>query len=230
MWLRLCIFFLLSPVVLAGESDTYNRVTIAVSASAEIINDKLTVNFLARADEDSAAEAAKKVNTAMQNALEKLKKYPEMQARTLNYRSFPIYQEGNVTSWRVEQGLRLEAGKIAELAALAGELQSILTVTEMKYKTSPEKRSKKENQLIEDAIAAFEERATIVSNSLGAQKYRIVTMNIDTQGRFQDVPRREMMATRVQDNEPAMSPGVQAGTQVIMVTASGEIELVESQK
>ena len=226
MWIRLWFCLLLSPAVLAGDSATYNRIAFKVTASAEIANDLLTVSLIARAEEETAEEAAKKVNQAMQSALHKAKKHPTIKASTLNYRTFPNYRESNIIGWQVEQGMQLESDKIAELAALTGELQGIVDVSEMKYKTSPLKRSKKENELIEDAIAAFEERAAIISGNLGAQKYRIVTMQLDTEGRYQDVPSYEAMLTKAQEQSAPLAPGIETGTQVIRVTVNGEIELI----
>ena len=227
MWNFLIVFMLLSPVILAEEQIAYNRVHITVDVSGEIANDRLTVSMISRADEKSSSDAAKAVNRSMQIALNKLKNHPDITARTLNYRTFPLYKEGKITSWRVEQGLRLESSSIAELASVTGELQSTLKVTEMKYRTSPDKRRKKENELIEDAIEAFEERATVVSAGLGKSNFRIIRIQIDAQGGQRYFPRQEVMATRAQLEQSSTAPGVQAGNQVITVTANGEIEVFQ---
>lgn len=209
----------------ADEAATYNRINISASASGEVSNDTMIVELNARAENKSPATAANQVNSDMQWALDKLKDYPDVVSRTLNYRTFPTYREQNIAGWQVEQSLRLESAAMNLLSKLTGELQTRLNVTSMQYQASPAKLWEKENETIRSAIGAFEERALIVSNSLGARSYQIVSLRIDTQNRFQGFPRAESMARLVASDAGAPA-STQAGQQSISVNVNGEIELV----
>lgn len=228
MWIRVFIACLvtLSGFVSAEETTAYNRINISASVSGELANDRMIVKLMLSAAGESSSAAADQVNNDMQWALEKLSLQPDIKGRTLNYRTFPTYKEQSITGWQVEQGLRLESSEMNLLAAVTGELQSKLKVTAMEYEASPEKQRAKENDLIRAAIDAFEERALVVANSLGAQSYQIVSLRIDSQDRHQGFPAMEAMTRSAIQSAPAPA-NVQAGNQTISVYVRGEIELVK---
>lgn len=229
MLIRIFFFCLLAhaPLLAVGDDTaTYNRINISVTASGDLANDRMVVKLTAQATNQSSEKAAREVNNDMQWALDKLEQFPTITSRTLHYRTFPSYREQEIVSWQVEQGLRLEATEMSLLAKLTGELQSRLNVADMQYEASPEKVLAKENDIIRSAIEAFEERALIVSNSLGARSYQIVSLRIDTQNRFQGVPRMASMARSKMD-ESISAAAVQAGNQTLTASVSGEIELTK---
>lgn len=227
MWIRITLFCLLCPLVWAEDTVHYNRINITSSASGELANDTMIVQLMARAEDKQSRVAGSLVNKDMAWALELLKKYPDIRTQTLSYRTFPRHRDQKIVGWQVEQGLRLETTKISLLATVTGELQTRLKVRNMQYEASADKRREKENNLISEAIDAFEERALVVATSLGFQNHRIVNLRIDTQNQPQPYPRMEMMTRASSLSKQEAPAAIQAGTQTVSVVASGEIELVK---
>ncbi len=201
----------------------YNRISLSVSSEGELANDTLQVTLYAHAQEKDSAAAAKIVNEAMQWALKKAGKENSIKSQTLGYRTQPVYRDQRIVAWKAEQQLQLESQNIEALADMTGELQEKLSVNAMNYEASDDLRAQKENDLIVDALAAFEGRAQIIARSLKAEAYKITTINIST-NQSQPYQRVEMMrsAAKMADAGPA---AVELGTQTVTVMINGEIEL-----
>ena len=226
MWIRTVFLILLTPLVWAtSPMESYNRVHLSVSASSELENNQLTVRLVARAEAKTAAKAAAKVNEKMQWALSKLDSEQNIASKTLNYRTFPKYNHQEISGWQGEQGLELESSKIETLTAITSELQGGLDVVNMKYHSSTQARRLEENRLIEEAIVAFNQRADLIRKQLGAKNFHIVKLQIDSQDRYQNLPRSATMSARTTAAEQDTQTAVRAGTQTVIVNINGEIEL-----
>ena len=225
MWTRLLFLLLFSSLSFADSNiPKYNVIQISASSTGEINNDTVVVKVIARAEELSAATASKKVNSDMQWALKLLKKYPKVKSQTQSYHTYPRYRDQRISSWEVEQELRLETENIEEMAKLTSKLQERLLVQNMQYDVSPNNRRTVENELIADVIKAFKKRADVVTDSLGFDNYKIVNLQIHTDSNRMPAPRMEMMRMeKTMASEPA---AMQAGTQKVNIRADGQIELI----
>jgi predicted secreted protein len=86
---------------------------------------------------------------------------------------------------------------------------------------SPERRRKVEDELVVEALQAFQARAELVSKSFGASGYRLVEVHVGTGG---GGPPRPMMRTMAADAEMA-PPAIEGGTSELSASANGSIEL-----
>lgn len=203
-------------------APTFERVAFSVSASTEVANDTLTAVLAAQRDGSSPRKLGAEVNQAMAWALARAKEVAAIQAQTLDYRTQPLYQKGTMSGWRVSQSLRLESRDATVLADLIGTLQEQLVVQQVDYEVSREQRKAVEDRLIGDAIAGFEARAKLVTAGLKRRGWRLVRLDVNSGGGPMPMPRMKAMAMAAEAAPPA---ALEAGTQTLMVTASGEIEL-----
>jgi predicted secreted protein len=154
-------------------------------------------------------------------AVSRAKAAASVQAQTLDYRTQPVYQKGVMSGWRVTQSLRLESRDPAALADLIGVLQEQLVVQQVDYEVSREQRRTVEDRLIGEAIAGFEARAKLVTEGLKRRGWRLVRLDVSSGGGPMPMPRMRAVAMA----EAAPPAAIEAGTQTLTVTASGEIEL-----
>jgi predicted secreted protein len=165
------LFVPLSASAQAPET-LFNLVSLNAEADREIPNDLLTATLVAEAEGAEPAQLADGVNRAMQRALSTALAVKSVKAQSGGYQTIPVYDKTRVVRWRVRQELRLESADFAAATELIGKLQASLIVTGMNLTVSAAARRKAENALMADALAAFEERARVVSDAMKAKGYR----------------------------------------------------------
>lgn len=216
---------LLATTAPAQEEQTYDRIDLMASASAEIENDLLIATVFAEAEDNDQADAAAAVNEAIAWAAERARRVDGVEIQTTNYTTRPLYANGRrIVGWAARQGLRLESEEAEALSALLGELQERVAVQGMSYRLSDDTRNEAEERLIGEALAQFNRRAGLIAGELGRDGFRIVRLNVGTPGIFFD--QRELALARTADAGITFAPPeIEAGTQNLTVTINGTIEL-----
>jgi predicted secreted protein len=218
--LALLTLLALAPMAMAEGPSRYERVSLTAVASEAVANDLMrAVLYVERQGEDPRSLAAG-VNEAMRHALDAASAEPAVTARTLHYRTTPVYERNRLTGWRVRQSMLLESPDDAVLARLVGALQDRLAVESIEHDLTPEARETAEEALIARAIAGFRQRADLVAREFGRDRYRLVEAEIHTERSAP--PMGPMRMAVMAEGAP---PAVEAGEQTVSVTLRGIIEL-----
>ena len=208
---------------MAHDDEThYDRIHLSVSATAQLENDTMVATVFAQEEGSQAASLSAVVNQRIRNALELVKKHPQIKHQTNAYSSNPIYNNNKISGWRVSQSLRLESSDMALMSEVLGKLQSDLALQSMQFTVSPASKNKQDEKLIDEALEAFSTRAQQVVKKLERRNYKIVDINISTSGAIGVRPQYQMRAMAM---DAESSPAVSAGEQTVTVTVSGNIEL-----
>jgi predicted secreted protein len=203
------------------DADVYDRVDLSANAESEIENDVLIAIVFAEVEANNQADAANRVNTAIQWALERARRVPEIELQTTQYSTRPVYaNERRIVGWVARQGLRLESRDPAALSELLGALQERVAVQSVDYNLSKEARDTAEEALMAEALAGFNRRAALVAEQLGREGSRIVHINIGTSGGGPVRFAREALASA-----DVAAPPLEAGTQTVSVFVTGTVEL-----
>jgi predicted secreted protein len=91
------------------------------------------------------------------------------------------------------------------------------------FTVSPAQRRKVEDELIDEALAAFLARAERVRQRLSAKGYEIVQISIGTSGGAPPVP--VMRGAMEMDAARVAPPALEPGTSELFANVSGSIEL-----
>lgn len=211
----------------AAEAPTPNdQVSFQVEVDQEIDNDRVNVVMKAYDENTDPAALAEQINKTMSWGLVAAKKVPGIKARTGGYQTYPAYSDKNkIKRWRGQQELLLEAQEVGKLSKLLGILQARLQMHSMQFSVSPQARLSAQDSLIEQALKAFQQRAELVSKSLGAATYEIKAISVQTAGHNFPVPVR-MDSVRSMVKASVSSPAMEAGTSRVSVQASGTIHLL----
>jgi predicted secreted protein len=209
----------------AAEDVPDRRVGFSVERSREVANDWVTAVLSVTHEDPSPAEVAARINRDMTWALGLAKARSAVRSRTGGYSTQPVYdpKRGSVRGWRGMQEIVLESSDPAAVTALVGELQERLQVQSLATSVSPERRRKVEDELVAEALQAFQARADLVRRSFGAAGYRLVEVHVGTGGGGPP-PIRPMMRAMAAEAEMA-PPAIEAGTSEISASANGTIEL-----
>lgn len=201
----------------------FNLITFSAQAEREVANDTITAVLAVDTEGSDPAALADAANRAMREALKIAQAYRSVNAKSLNYQTWPIYDKARIVRWRVRQELRLEGRDFAQATELIGKLQSTLVVASLAVGLSAEARKLAENALIAEALTAFHERAAILRDAQKAKSYRTKELQVNAGGGAQ--PR--MYATQRSGVASAMvaPPSVEPGASTIQVTVSGTVQL-----
>jgi predicted secreted protein len=216
----LLLALLLVPLAALADREERDLITLQVQAMRPVANDLAQAVLAVEAEDRDPARLADAVNRSMDWALELAREARGVDIRTGTYSTRPIYSRGILTHWRAVQELQLESREVAELTRLIGQLQEQLQVRGMSFRVSVERRREAENALIVEALQAFRERAGIVRDTLGAEDYRIVRIDIGTGEEF-----RPMTARVMAEDASMAAPAVEAGTSEVTVRVSGTVQL-----
>nr|WP_314490733.1 SIMPL domain-containing protein [uncultured Pseudomonas sp.] len=211
-----------------AEGVNYNQVSLRAEASQEVPRDLMIVTLYTEAQNSDSAKLAAEITTTMNNALSQAKQVKEVTLRQGSRNSFPIYDNKTqkITGWRERAELRLESTDFAALSKLTGELMQTLKMGNMQFTVANATRKTSEDALLKDAVNAFKARAQLASDALGGKGYKIVSLNLNSNGYPQPYMRGAMMmkaAAPAMDSAP--TPEIEAGTSEVSMSADGVIEV-----
>ena len=197
-------------------------VEFSAEASRSVANDLFRASVIAEASGATPGELARQVNALIAEALKTARLSPSIKAQSAGTSSAPIYGKNNkIEGWRMRSELSLETGDSAALSELLGRLQNTLAVSGLYMQPSAVTRRKVENEVSVDAIAAFKQRASVISEAMG-KKYRIKQITVHTGNRGPQPLYRAAAKTMVADAAPMP---VEGGESTITATVTGQIEL-----
>lgn len=198
------------------------QVHFTVSAETQVANDRVVAVLYAERQGESLAPLTRTLNKTVAAALSEARDAPGVRARTLDYRTSPVYRDRRLIGWRVRQALRLESADVGSLSTLIGRLQKKLAVQSINYVLSPAARKRAEDGLVADVLAAFQRRAEQVAKALGGG-YRILRIDL---GGGAPPPRPYPLRSATLMAEGASAPALQPGNRPVRLSATGSIEVV----
>ncbi len=195
-------------------------VTLSASATASVANDRMLAWLRAESDNADPAAAANVVNTRMGNAVARAKATKGVDASTSGYSSYQVTEKNQPPRWRVAQTLKLESNDFAALAALISQLQADggLVIDGTQFSVSDASRKKAEEGLTQQAIKAWQARATEAANGFGFERWRVGKVAIQTGEPVRPQPMMRAMAFEAK----AAPVTVEAGNTDVTVTVAGE--------
>lgn len=225
--LALSLSTLASLPALAADEPHYNQISLRAEASQEVARDLMIVTLYTEAQNSDPAKLAADITTSMNKALGQAKAVKEVSLSQGSRNSYPIYDNKTqkITGWRERAELRLESSDFAALSKLTGELMQDLKMESMDFAIATATRKTSEDALLKEAIAAFKARAQLATEALGGKGYKIVSLNLNSNGYPQPFPRGAMMM-KAAAMDAAPTPEVEAGKAKVNMNADGVIEVL----
>lgn len=228
--MRCFVFLILAmlvamPALAHSEKDPRNRASFQVQATREVANDWVVARLSVVSEGKDAAAVADEVNRRMKAALDAARAAKAVDVRSGAYVTQPVYDDGRVVRWRASQELRLEAEDVERLSKLIGALQgqSVL-LSGIEFSVRRETREQLTKELTEEALAAFRERADVISKSMGAKGWSLIQLSVGDSGGARPMVRMHHEA-RLSSMAEAAPPAFEAGTSEIQIRVDGSVEL-----
>jgi len=200
-----------------------DRVSFQVEVGRDVGNDRMVAIMNATAEEKKPANVADRINSTMTWALDQARANKPVRSRSGSYRTYPVYEDRKIVRWRGSQELQLESQDVDQLSQLVGTLQSRLQIQSLQFSVSPDRRRQVENELIVQALEAYQARAEIIRESLGAKTFRLLDINIQSGGQSPVIP---MRAVSTLSRASVSKPALEQGTSRVTVQVSGKIRLL----
>lgn len=216
---------------LAADELHYNQISLRAEASQEVARDLMIVTLYTEAQNTDPAKLAATVSTTLNKAIGQAKQVKDITLSQGSRNSYPIYDNKGqkITGWRERAEVRLESADFAALSKLTGELLTDLKMGGMDFTISTATRQTSEDALLKDAVTAFKARAQLATEALGGTGYKIVNLNLNTNGYPQPYMRPQMMMKAASMDAESVTPEVEAGTSKVTMTADGAIEVLMAQ-
>ena len=155
---------------------------LSETATVSVHPDELAASLHAEAIATTAAEAQRKVNASMADALARVRQVPGISASTGAYdvwRSGPNAQERS-ERWRASQVLELHGNDGATLLSLLGELQQQqLAIGQLAWRLAPETARRARQEATSEALKILRTRADEAAALIGLQFVSFKEVRLD---------------------------------------------------
>jgi len=225
---QLAMTLLLTTSSLAASATelNFNLYQLAVTAEENVDNDIMKVTFVASHQAQSSATVSKEVNKQMTAALNILESSSGIDYQTGNYQTHPTYDRQKMSGWQASQQLTLKSSDVKNMTQLIGQLQEQLKLSAMNFEISKNVRKNMQDKLSESALNQFKQRAALIQQTMGADSYRVVSVDVNAGMHFTPQARPMMRAVMTMEADSMQAPAVNSGTSKVNVRVTGQIQLV----
>ncbi len=210
------------------QKDPEGVVALNSSATVQVPNDWITVQFsTTREGTDAAAVQAglkEALGTALGQARQVAKPDGHVEVQGGGFSLQPRYNaKGLVNGWTGTTSLTVQGRDIATIAELAGRVQS-MTVGSLDYSVSREAREKVEGDVAAQAIARFRARAADYAKAFGYATFTIRDANVNIEN-GQTAPRPFVRKAAMASASISQDLPVEAGAGSVTANVSGSVQL-----
>lgn len=223
--LRIVLLCSLLSFGIPAQAEAYNRVDFQVEAAREVANDLLVTSLSADIQDKQPSHVAQQLNTILNGALRLSASFAAVKTRSGNQRTYPVYGKNNqISAWRGHGEIQLESRDFKAAGELIMQLQTTLQLGSVEFTIAPDTRTRIEDELISEAIKAFQHRAAAIQAAVGAKSYKIVHFAINSGGMPPVYPAQMMRSSALADSAiPA--PEFAGGDTRMTAQINGTIEL-----
>jgi predicted secreted protein len=216
------------PVVITAQKEPEGVVTLSSSATIQVPNDWITVQFSTSKEgtDANAVQAALKdalgVALAQARAVARPDGHVEVQGGGFSLQP-RFNNKGVVNGWTGTTSLVVQGRDMGAIAELAGKVQA-MTVASLDYSVSREAREKVEGELAAQAIARFRAKAADYAKAFGYASFvvREVSLGMDNGAPAPRPMRMRLAAASMSDSAPMP---VEAGSGTVTANVNGSVQL-----
>ena len=220
-----------------------NVVSLAADASAEVLQDMLTITLGVTREGADAASVQSQLRQVLDAALVEARKAQrpgQLEPRTGVFSLYPRYNPkpgaGNsISGWQGRAELLLEGRDVAAISLLAGRLGNLsgagaaagMVVSRVAFSLSREAREAAEAEVVTQAISRFKGRAETYARQFGFGSYslREVSVGAGEVAAPMGQPTVRLMRSAAAPAMADEAQPVEAGKATVSVTVSGSIQL-----
>lgn len=215
-----------STFVAAEQELNYNLINLNATAAVEVANDQVTSVIEVILNGTDPTKLGQQVNQRSNQLLEKIKSYNAVTSQTRGYQTRPMYKDSQIASWQVSQQISLRSHDFTQMSELLGEVQALGNVKSIHFSLSDELVETTQNELMQQAISKFRDKAALIQQQFDQPGYRVVNLSVNTSG-YAPLYRAESAMMMSADMSSKSAPAaLEAGTNKVSVDVHGQIQLI----
>ncbi|OOF39133.1 hypothetical protein BKK50_10970 [Rodentibacter rarus] len=210
-----------------------NIVSFSTEVEKNIERDLLNVRLFYQVEGKNLSELNQTISERLNKAVGIVKGQSAVEIKG-NYRNTTIRydNEGKKNGWIARATLVLESQDFQALSNVVVSLDGVLAVEDVNATLSSEKLMGVENELTQQAIEKFKNKATLIQNSLQMKSYRILDLDISSVNepapiRAYAAPRAAKMTMLSAEAANADNAFLENGKETVRVRANARIELLK---
>lgn len=210
-----------------------NIVSFSTEVEKNIERDLLNVRLFYQVEGKNLSELNQTISERLNKAVSIVKEQSAVEIKG-NFRNTTVRydNEGKKNGWIARATLVLESQDFQALSNVVGSLDDVLAVEDVNATLSSEKLMGVENELTQQAIEKFKNKATLIQNSLQMKNYRILDLDISSVNepapiRAYAAPRAAKMAMLSAEAAGADNAFSENGKETVRVRANARIELLK---
>lgn len=202
--------------------------TLSAEAAMEVEQDTVRVTLAAELAGPTQASVADQLNQRLDAVMQAVKGHADVQASTGTYRLWPSTdRDGRISEWRGRGEIILKSQDFAQASRLAAAQADKMPIDGIYFSVSEARQNAVEEQLLGQAVQAFQARAKALAEALGYAGYRLRSVDLSGAGRLpQPVGAAPRMMSVMADS--AAAP-IEGGRERISVSVSGSVFLLTKQ-
>ncbi|MFA9500017.1 SIMPL domain-containing protein [Mannheimia sp. E30BD] len=216
--------------VVSTEKNNTSNFSFSTKVTRSVEQDLMQATVYSQKSGKSLPELKKSVSQNLNKVLEIAKKHPaiEVQAEGIsnnaNYNS-----KGNIDGWQAYGSVSLKSKDFEAMAEVLENLGKDVAIQSIYFSVSPEKVASLEEEMLLEVIKKFQDKAEIIQKALGAKKYRLSMVNLQTPSDGGYEYRSRMASAMYATEQAAMGKSadvmpLEAGKTTISASASGSVD------
>jgi len=225
------IFFIIAVLFYSASASAetelnFNLINLNATAATEVANDQVSSVIQVMLNGTDPTTLGQQVNQRSNQLLEKIKNYNSVKSQTTGYQTRPMYKDSQIVSWQVSQQIRLHSHDFTQMSELLGDVQALGTVQSIEFSLSDELIESTQNELMQQAISKFRDKAVLIQQQFNQPGYRLVNMSVNTSG-YAPIHRMESSMMMSADMNSKSAPAaLEAGSNKVSVDVHGQIQLI----
>jgi predicted secreted protein len=203
------------------------QLSLDAAASRDVPQDKVEITLGNEFDGADQAAVSQQLNRLLDTTLAQAKRNTKVTTRSGDYRVWAnTDKNGKIIGWHGRAEVILESKDLVAASTLAGDLSSLMAVSNVAFSLSREAREAEEKSLLEEAAQAFKLRAASAANAFGFGAYSIRTLDLSGSGTVFAQPRAFAMRAPTMDAKAASPVPMEAGKATVTVSVHGTVDLL----
>lgn len=206
-----------------AKESKWPQATLNAEASATVAQDTVKITLATELTETSQTKVTAALGKTLSSVMEQAKTDSKVKARTGSYNLYPFTDKnGKITSWRGRGEIILESTDFEAASQLANKLSDRMPIAGLAFSVSSDARAKAEQELLSEAVKAFQLRAQALTDAFGFASYAVRSIELGGSGAqpYQPAPRMMAMAA-----DKAAAVPLEGGTERITLSVRGSIFL-----
>ena len=204
--------------------------TLDAEASQRVAQDTAWAMFSVEKESKDQAQAQQAGKAALAEVTAILKKSPALQVSTENLFTSPVYnKDGKISGWRTNFNVQFESTDTALVAQTMAALMDKARLSGSGFRLSDAATKKAQDQLIGDAVKAFDAKAKVSASAMGFSRYEYGSINLNQSGNTPPIMRanRGPMMMSKMDSGASDPVALEPGYTTVSASISGTVKLIK---